>query len=237
MYFPLLISTIAGLSTCIGVLFTYIKPKNINRLICISLSFTFGIMVLLSIKELIPIPLKYILNNIDYPVNFIILIIIPIIAYFILKITNKYKNINNLYRIGVVNALILLIHNIPEGIITFISSISNSKLGLKLCLGIIAHNIPEGISISLPIYYSTKNRGKAILYTFISGIVEPLGGLIIYILFNKYINLLIINGLLYFIGILMILISFINILNEIIIYNNIIWFLIGILLSLFILII
>ena len=235
MYYSLLISTLAGLSTCLGIIFTYIKPKNINRLICISLSFAFGVMILLSIKELIPIPLFYIFNNIKYPVNIIILIIIPIIAYIIIKLVNKYNNHDSLYKIGVINMIILLIHNIPEGIVTFISSMTNQKLGLKLGLAIMAHNIPEGICITTPIYYATKSRGRALLYAFISGIAEPLGGLLIYLLFKNYINILIINILLYFIGFLMIFISFKDLLIEILKYNNKYWLLYGIILSLYIL--
>ena len=235
MFYPLLISFLAGLSTCIGILFTYIKTKNINRLICISLSFAFGVMFLLSIKELIPISFIFIINNIYYPLSILTLIIISILSYLLIIITNKYQSNDKLYRIGVLSMIILLIHNIPEGIITFISSYTNIKLGIKLGLSIMAHNIPEGICISIPIYYATKSRGRALLFTFISGIAEPIGGLLIYVLFKQYINIYIINILLYFIGNLMIFICLNNIIIEIIKYKNIYWFLYGVLLSLFIL--
>ena len=235
MLYSLLISIIAGLSTCIGILFTYIKCSNINRLICISLSFAFGVMILLSLKELIPIPFIFIINNIYYPFNIFILLIIPIISYIIILLSNKYKNNDSLYKIGVLSMIVLLIHNIPEGIITFISSITNKELGIKLGLSIMAHNIPEGICISIPIYYATKSRGRALLYTFISGIAEPIGGLIIYLLFKNYLNITVLNILLYLIGNLMIIICLKNILKEIIKYNNVLWIIYGILLSLFIL--
>ncbi len=57
--------------------------------------------------------------------------------------------------------LAIVLHNIPEGIVTFLSASTNQKLGLSLALAISFHNIPEGISIAIPIYFSTKNKKKA----------------------------------------------------------------------------
>ena len=96
--------------------------------------------------------------------------------------------------------LAICLHNIPEGIITFISSYEDLTLGISLTIAITLHNIPEGISISLPIYYSTKSKFKALLYTFISGISEPIGGLLIYIIFKNYINDFILNFILLFVA-------------------------------------
>ena len=237
MLYPLIISLVAGLSTSIGIIFTYLNPKNINKFICISLSFAFGVMVLLSIKELIPIPLKNILIFNEMPCNILIMVIIPFVAFKLINIGNiKIKNSNSLYKVGVLSMISLLLHNIPEGIITFVSGITNMQLGLKLGLAIMAHNIPEGICISIPIYYATQSRGRAFIMTLIAGLSEPIGGLTIYLLFKNYLNLNILNILLYFVGILMILISICNILPEIIKYKKIIWIIYGILLSLFILI-
>ena len=98
-----------------------------------------------------------------------------------------------------------------------------------------AHNIPEGICIGIPIYYSTMSRKKAFLYTFLSGIAEPIGAVLTYLILNRYINTLFINIMLYFIGCLMLLISFKEILPEVLSYKKRIYILYGLLLSLFIL--
>ena len=57
-----------------------------------------------------------------------------------------------------------------------------------MAIAISLHNIPEGISISVPIYYATKNRFRAIGYTLISALSEPLGALITFLFLKKYIN-------------------------------------------------
>lgn len=235
---PLALTLIAGLSTSLGYLFTYIKAKNINKFICISLSFASGIMALISIKELIPNSLSYIILTSNKYYSLSIILVIPIIIYLFINFFNK--NINNqdsLYRVGILNMIALIIHNIPEGIITFMTSTINFKLGLKLALAIITHNIPEGIIISIPIYYATKNRLKAFFYTLIAGLSEVFGALIIYLLFKNLINMLIINIIMYIIGCLMIIIVIKDLIPAILKYNNIIWIMIGIVLSLFILII
>lgn len=64
--------------------------------------------------------------------------------------------------------LAIILHNIPEGIATFMATTSNIKLGIALTLAIAFHNIPEGISISVPIYYSSNSKKKAFNYTLIS---------------------------------------------------------------------
>ena len=64
----------------------------------------------------------------------------------------------------------IILHNIPEGIATYLSGEFNYKLGLSLTIAIALHNIPEGISIALPIYYGTKSRGKALIYTLASAL-------------------------------------------------------------------
>ena len=117
-----------------------------------------------------------------------------LLTSFIDKIFKKIDN--KLYKIGIINMLALMIHNIPEGILTFSTTTTNISLGLTLALSIMFHNIPEGLSISIPIYYSTNSRKKAVLYTAISGFSEVLGAILTYLFLFKYIN----N---YFIGIVL----------------------------------
>ncbi len=233
---PLFLSSIAGLATCLGIIFTYIKPKNNNKFIAISLSFAMGVMILISIKELIPIPLKEILLSYKLPFNLLMCLIMPLMALIMVYLSNKCINSNSsLYKVGILSMITLFLHNIPEGIATFISTLTNQTLGIKLTMAIMAHNIPEGICISVPIYYATKKRGKAFFYTFIAGIAEPIGGILMYVLFKNYITLKVLNLVLYFIGCLMMTISIKELLPEILSYKNKTWLIDGLLLSLFIL--
>ena len=82
----------------------------------------------------------------------------------------------------------IILHNLPEGIATFVATSSDVKLGLSLAIAIAMHNIPEGISISVPIYYSTGSKKRAIFYTLVSALSEPLGALLAFIFLKNFIN-------------------------------------------------
>jgi len=139
--YALLLSSVAGLSTCLGMLFTYFKPKNVEKFMTISLSMAMGVMILISIKELIPVPAVFIVRSINNIISYIILLICPFLAYLIICLSKKnIKSKDNLYRVGVLNMITLFLHNVPEGIVTFMSSMTNQVLGLKLSLAIM---VPE----------------------------------------------------------------------------------------------
>lgn len=90
---------------------------------------------------------------------------------------------NKLMKMGFFTALAITIHNFPEGIATFISTVKDPSLGIPIAVAIAIHNIPEGISVAVPIYYGSGSKRKAFLYSFISGIAEPIGGLFAYFIF------------------------------------------------------
>ena len=214
-----LISLLAGLSTIIGYLFLYLKPKNTNKFIAISLTFSATIMVLISLFELIPDGFFYLNNKYGLFLSIIILIFMIIIGNFINtsinnRIVKKYSNSSNLYRVGVLNMIALMLHNLPEGILTFLSSTVDINLGIKMSLAIMLHNIPEGLAISVPIYYGTKSKIKAFTNTLISGLSEPLGALLAYLFLYKYMSNLLISLILLFVAGIMISISLNDILEE-----------------------
>ena len=197
-----------------------------------------GVMFLISIKELIFPPITYILDHNNIILSLFIIISLPILAIIMLNFTKIFiKKESNLYRVGILNAVSLFIHNVPEGIATFASSITNVNLGLKLAIGIALHNLPEGISIAVPIYYSTKSRKKALLYTFISGMAEFFGALLTMVILKNYLNNNILCIILYFIGCLMLLISLTEIRPEILKYKEKRYILYGLIVSLFILLV
>ena len=232
----ILLSILAGGATNLGIFFTFFKKDRVREVISVSLSFAMGVMSLISLKELIPEPISYFLGNLNIAIALLLIFLIPIMALMIVKVSKiNIKKGSNLYKIGILNMLTLLLHNIPEGIIVFTSSVANQRLGFKIALSIAAHNLPEGICIATPIYYSTGNRKKAFFYTFISGIAEPLGAIITWLFLKPFISILFLNVILYFVGCLMLTIVFWEILPEVLSYDRRFYMLIGLFLSLFIL--
>jgi ZIP family zinc transporter len=93
-----------------------------------------------------------------------------------------------LLRTGLLTALVVTIHNFPEGIATLLSSLQSPKLGFAIAFAIAIHNIPEGIAISVPVYYATGSRTKAFWYSFASGLAEPLGAAIGFLFLRRHLG-------------------------------------------------
>lgn len=86
-----------------------------------------------------------------------------------------------LLRMGLFTALAIAIHNLPEGLATFLAALQDPALGVAIAVAIALHNIPEGISVSVPIYYATGDRKKAFVFSFLSGLAEPVGAVVAYL--------------------------------------------------------
>lgn len=80
-----------------------------------------------------------------------------------------------LVRMGLMTALAIGIHNFPEGLATFVASLSDPSVGAALAVAIAIHNIPEGLCVAIPVYYATGNRWKAFGWALLSGVSEPIG--------------------------------------------------------------
>ncbi|HNT76368.1 MAG TPA: zinc transporter ZupT [Anaerolineae bacterium] len=85
-----------------------------------------------------------------------------------------------LLRTGLFTALAIGIHNFPEGLATFLAALRDPGVGVVIAIAIALHNIPEGVSVAVPIYYATGERRRAFIYSFLSGLAEPIGALIAY---------------------------------------------------------
>ena len=217
----LLISTIAGLSTVIGGLIVFLKIKNIDKIITFCLSFTATIMIGISVLELFPESFFTLLNKYTFLTTILSVILIFVIGIIIIRVINHLlKNTNNLYKIGILNMIALILHNFPEGITTFITSMHDIDIGIKIGIAIMFHNIPEGIAIAAPIYCATNNKLKAISKTFISGLSEPLGAIFAYLFLKNYIDEYLISFLLIIVSAIMISLSLEKLLPEAMSHNS-----------------
>ena len=84
-------------------------------------------------------------------------------------------NKKSLKRMGALTGLAIGLHNVPEGLATFVATLSSPAFGGALALAIALHNIPEGVCVAVPVYYATGSRVRGFLWAFLSGVSEPLG--------------------------------------------------------------
>ncbi len=93
-----------------------------------------------------------------------------------------------LMRLGLFTAIAIAIHNFPEGIATFVAALKDPSLGITIAVAIAIHNIPEGIAVSVPVYFATGSRKKAFMWSFLSGLSEPVGALVGFLIISTIVN-------------------------------------------------
>ncbi len=121
--------------------------------------------------------------------------------------TLAIKDKEELHRVGMVSFSAIALHNFPEGLVTFVATMADPALGLSIAIAIALHNIPEGIAVSIPIFYATGSRVKAVLYAFGAGAAEPIGALIGYFLLYQLLDELIFGLIFAFVAGVMVFIS------------------------------
>lgn len=82
-----------------------------------------------------------------------------------------------LYMSGILLALGITIHNIPEGIAIGAGYMYNPQYGVFIAIAILLHNIPEGIGTALPLCTSGVDKWSSFRVALYSGLVEPIGAL------------------------------------------------------------
>ncbi len=200
----------AGLSTGIGSAIAFFARRTNTRLLSISLGFSAGVMIYVSFVEMFAEANHSLVNEMGETAGnwatagafFSGIFLIAIVDKFVPSFENphevqrveamedqeqalKYKK---LFRMGIMAALAIAIHNFPEGLATFISALKDVKLGIPIAVAIAIHNIPEGVAVSVPIYYATGSRKKAFIYSFLSGLAEPVGAIVGYLILMPFIN-------------------------------------------------
>ncbi|MDD6794758.1 MAG: zinc transporter ZupT [Clostridiaceae bacterium] len=230
--FPIFLSLLAGLATVVGAFMVFFSKNNNKRIITFALSFSAGVMITISFTDLLPTAEETLIkvfgkvNGTLYSLLFLIIgiIIAMLIELFIPSgegnfISDNNNSKKNLFKVGFVTMIALMLHNFPEGIATYVSGYQNTTLGISIAIAIALHNIPEGISIAMPIYYATSSKKKAFKYTFISGIAEPVGAILAFIFLKPYINDIILSIIFALVAGIMIYIAFDELIPEARIYG------------------
>ncbi len=177
----LLLTAGAGLSTTIGSLIGLAVREPGPKFMGFTLGFSAGVMILVSFVELLQGSIATV-GFVSAHAGFFI----GMLGFFLIDslIPHEYigqhdhgeiRESSGLMRTGLLVALGIGIHNFPEGMATFVGAMEDIHLGVAIAVAIAIHNIPEGLAVSAPIYAATGSRRKAFLWSFLSGVSEPVG--------------------------------------------------------------
>lgn len=192
----------AGSATAIGSLIAFFAKTTNKKFLALSLGFSAGVMIFVSFVELYPEARNAFASEFStaqadlYTVLAFFggIAIIAIIDKFIPEAENPHElqsvedmqhldaKKKKLIRLGFFTALAIGIHNFPEGVATFTAALINPELGVPIAIAIAIHNIPEGIAVAVPVYQATGSKKKAFVLSALSGLAEPVGALIAWLL-------------------------------------------------------
>lgn len=206
----------AGLATGIGSALAFFTKTTNKSFFAIAMGFSAGVMVYLSFVEILPKSTAYIAETNGAIESSAIaaialvagLIVMAIIDALVPSGANPHENTQiellgeedsqlpfveqrankMLLRTGLFVALAIAIHNFPEGLATFLLVLDDPQIGIALAIAVAMHNIPEGIAVSVPVYYATKSRSRAFRLSFLSGLAEPAGAIIGYLLLAQFLD-------------------------------------------------
>jgi len=85
---------------------------------------------------------------------------------------------HSLMKTGLLLAVGITLHNLPEGIAVGAGYLTNPQFGLFIAIAILLHNVPEGLATALPLCKAGMHRKDALLVAFLSGLAEPIGALL-----------------------------------------------------------
>ena len=205
--------------------------KNSTKLIEFSIGLALGIMVLLLVFEIVPEAYEMLSALGNNGISVMILILGVCLGFMLLKILDAYipdhahhahhdhrkKEVrNNLFHIGLVSSVAVILHNIIEGMAVFGTVSASFSTGMLMCVGIGLHNIPLGMAITSTLYHTNKDKKKTMILVILMALSTFIGGLLMLIFKAELLNDLVLGILLSLTSGMLVYIVFIELLPHII---------------------
>lgn len=195
-----ILTFLAGMATSIGGFIAFFAKRTKTSFLSFSLGFSAGVMIYISFTEILSQASGILSESYNEKISAWLTLAFFITGFLLTALIDKLiPSVDNpheartveqmsdgghpdskLLRIGLFTAIAIGIHNLPEGIATFIAGMSDITVGISIAIAIAIHNIPEGIAVSVPVFYATGSKRKALVWTIISGFSEPVGAVLGY---------------------------------------------------------
>ena len=192
------LTALAGLSTGLGAVVAFFAPRTDRRLLSLAMGLSAGVMIYISFMEMLPQAFSDFTEvygsetagkGFGVLAFFLGIGLIALIDKLVPEDENPHEahtlaeleqsDNHHLKRTGTMLMLAIGIHNFPEGMATLVSCLDETgSIAVPIVIAIALHNIPEGMAVAVPVYHSTGNRRKALKYSLLSGLAEPVGAIV-----------------------------------------------------------
>lgn len=204
MIWAVVATALAGAATIAGGVLALHPGMRRRGALAVSLAFAAGVMIVLSVMEILPLSVTTLRESqVAGPLVWtagafvvgavLVLLIDTFLPKRVVRDTadgdlaadggdpgSELTGNRRLMRSGLLIALVIGAHNMPEGLMTFLAMLESPELGVPLAVAIAIHNVPEGIAVAAPIYVATGRRRPALAWAAVAGLAEPVGALVGY---------------------------------------------------------
>ena len=221
-------TALAGLAMGIGGLLTFLTKKSNTKLLAISLGFSAGVMIYVSMMEIFGEANETLAGVLGEKAGNGATIAAFFGGVIFIALTDKLihgKNNPHDFKLpdhkaserehalvnrhgGMYGVVAIALHNFLEGITAFVVALQDPFIAVPVLASVAIHNIPVGIAVALPVYYSTGSKGKAFLYTVLTGLASPLGAVAAYFVLMPFLSDLVFGVLFAMVAGIMVFISF-----------------------------
>jgi ZIP family zinc transporter len=168
----------AGLGTGLGGLLAVVRKPG-QRTAGLLMGLTAGVMITLSFLELVNEAWQasgYLVTASGFAAGAFLMFLVDSLAPHIRFGEEERKASDaRLLRTGLLVAIGISIHNLPEGIAVGAGYMHLPEFGVFIALAIALHNIPEGIATALPLCEGGMCKWRAFRIALLSGFAEPVG--------------------------------------------------------------
>ena len=180
--FAFALTLFAGLSTGIGSALAFFTKRTNTRFLAFSLGLSAGVMIYVSMVEIFFKAQKALQADLGERMGAWVTVVsffLGILGVMLIdKFVPSHENPHEMHRIEEIRG--------RAGELGQEHSLM--RMGILTALAIAIHNIPEGIAVSVPIYYATGSRRKAFNYSFLSGVSEPIGALLAWLVLAPFLS-------------------------------------------------
>ena len=218
-------TALAGLATMLGAVIVFFTGSDNKKFLSSALGFSAGVMIYISFMEMMPMATEYFEKTMGERAAglatlgafFGSMAVFGLISHLVpeadephdLKSGEEMEAAGRekaLEKVGIKSAIAIGVHNFPEGMVTFMTTLLDPAVGVSIAIAM--HNIPEGIGVAAPIYFATGGKKKALWLTFLSGVSEPLGAILAYLVLRPFLTTTLFGIVFAAISGIMVLISF-----------------------------
>lgn len=175
-------SLLAGLATVLGGVIVLFLGKPSDRALAFWLGLASGVMLAVVAIDLLPAALRHgtrLSTVLGFAAGVLLLAVLSnLLARRQISRRRPNSRQNSFIRMGILVALGIALHDLPEGLAIGAGFAATEELGTLLALAIGLHNIPEGISLSLPLLYGGWRPLQILGLCLLVALVTPLGTLL-----------------------------------------------------------